>query len=145
MIAECLSEDRIVLKLEAADFNEAVRLLSNRSGASDPSALCRKILEHEKMMTSCLGRGAALPRAQFDGFDHPVIVVGISAAGFKAPSLDRRPVSIVFLHVFPAAADGSKILSQSLRLLGDENFRSELLRVAAPADLIRVVARWEQP
>jgi mannitol/fructose-specific phosphotransferase system IIA component (Ntr-type) len=145
MIAECLSEGRIIPKLEAAEFNEAMHILANSSGAPDPAALYRKALEHEKMMTSCIGRGTALPRAHIDGIDHPVIVVGISAQGLKAPSLDRRPVSIIFLHAFPVAADGSKILSQSLRLLGDENFRAELLRVTVPADLIRIVLRWEQP
>ena len=145
MVAECLDESRILLKLEAADFNEAVRVMSARSGAPDPDALCRKVLEHEKMMTSCIGRGVALPRANIEGKDLPAIVVGVSAQGLKAPSLDRRLVTIIFLHVFPAAADGSKILCQSLRMLGDDNLRSELLRAAAPSDLIRIVSRWEQP
>jgi len=145
MIAECLDESRILLELEAAEFNEAVRIMSVRSGAPDPDKLCRKVFEHEKMMTSCIGRGVALPRANIEGLERPAIVVGLSVQGVKAPSLDRRLVTIIFLHVFPAAADGSKTLSQSLRMLGDDNFRCELLRAAVPSDVIRTVSRWEQP
>jgi len=145
MIAECLSEDRIVLNLDATDFNEAVSILAARSGAPDPAAISRKVLDREKLMTTCLGRGAALPRACANGIERPEIIVGILPRGVNARSFDRRPVFIIFLHVFPPTADGSKILSQSLRLLGDENFRHELIRAASPAELIRIVGRWEQP
>jgi mannitol/fructose-specific phosphotransferase system IIA component (Ntr-type) len=145
MIAEYLAEERVVINLEASEFNDAVRVLTSRSTAPDPDELYRKVIEHEKLMTTCLGRGAALPRAQVAGVNRPEIIVGVLSRGIKGPSFDRRPVSIIFLHVFPLATDGAKILSQSLLLLGDENFRGEVLRAATPYDLIRVVGRWEQP
>jgi len=145
MIAECLAEERVVINLAAAEFNDAVLILSARSSVPDPESLCRKVIEHEKLMTTCLGRGAALPRAHVAGCDRPEIIIGVASRGIKAPSFDRRPVSIIFLHVFPLATDGAKILSQSLRLLGDENFRAEILHAATSSDLIRVVGRWEQP
>lgn len=145
MISECLCEARVVINIDASDFNDAVRFLSTRSSSPDPEALYQKVIEHEKLMTTCLGRGVALPRAHVAGTERPEIIVGVASRGIKAPSIDRRPVSIIFLHVFPLTADGAKILSQSLRLLGDENFREEIRRAATPSDLIRVVDRWEQP
>jgi mannitol/fructose-specific phosphotransferase system IIA component (Ntr-type) len=145
MIAEYISEDKVILNLEAGGYSEALNRMAARSAMSDPEGLVGRILQREKLMTTGLGKGIALPRVNADHAKRPVIIVGISPRGVAIKSIDHRPVSIIFLHIFPAQDNGSKILAQSLRLLGDENFRNELIKAATPEALVRTVAKWEQP
>jgi mannitol/fructose-specific phosphotransferase system IIA component (Ntr-type) len=145
MIAEYISEDKVILSLEAGGYPEALNRLAARSGIPDPEGLVGRILQREKLMTTALGKGIALPRTNADHAKRPAIIVGISPRGVAVKSVDRWPVNVIFLHIFPAQDNGSKILAQSLRLLGDDNFRNELIKVATPDALVRMVAKWEQP
>lgn len=145
MIAEYFSEDKVILNLEAGGYPEALNRLAARGGTPDPEGLVGRILQREKLMTTGLGKGIALPRVNSDYAKRTAIIVGISHRGVALKSIDHRPVNVIFLHIFPAQDNGSKILAQTLRLLGDENFRNELIKAATPEVLVRTVAKWEQP
>lgn len=144
MIRELLSEDRIVIRLAARDLRSAVQVLVDRSSVRRESGIVEAVLERERLMTTGLGKGAALPRIRTDRIPAPEMAIATIPAGLNCGSIDRKPVQIIFLHILPARETGAALLGQSLRLLNDENLRPELIRAATPAELLELIERWER-
>jgi len=144
MILELLSEERIIINLSAKDFRSAIHALVSRSSVRQDHSIIDAIMHREKLMTTGLGKGAALPRIHTDQVRTPEMVIGTSPSGLNCGSIDRKPVQIVFVHIFPASEPGAALLGQSLRLLNDDNLRQELIKAPTPLDILHLIERWER-
>ncbi len=68
--------------------------------AADPSRLLASLLERERMMTTAIGHGVALPhtRKPIAGmFPEPAIVLGVCPAGADFDAIDDQLVNVFFL------------------------------------------------
>ena len=68
--------------------------------AADPSRLLASLLERERMMTTAIGHGIALPhpRKPIAGmFPEPAIVLGVCPAGTDFDAIDDQLVGVFFL------------------------------------------------
>jgi PTS system nitrogen regulatory IIA component len=91
----------------------------------------RKVLrEREKLGTTGIGDGVAIPHGKVENLDDIVLVVGRSLAGVNFDALDHKPCHIFFLVLAPENAAGThlRILAQISRLLKDKEFREVFLQ-----------------
>lgn len=100
---ENLSEKAVVVlktATQAEALPEMVGHLGNGGRVKPPEILSR-LLEREKLGSTAIGHGIAIPHCKFESIQEPVILLGLSRRGIKRWSSDGKPVQAVFLVVTP--------------------------------------------
>lgn len=121
---------------------EMVSLVRKDQSRFDPETLLQVLLEREKLGSTGIGDGIAIPHGKLDGLTQMVVVFGRSRRGIDFEAMDGRPVHLFFLLLAPENAAGMhlKALAKISRMLKDEGFRQRLLEAARPEDICRVIA-----
>ncbi|MEA5113906.1 MAG: PTS sugar transporter subunit IIA [Geobacteraceae bacterium] len=103
--------------------------------------LLNVLLERERLGSTGIGDGLAIPHALLEGMGDPVIIVGRSRAGVPFESLDGMPVHLFMLIIADSASiDGYlKLLARTSRLLKDYSLRKRLMDAADEAALMGIL------
>lgn len=131
--AEFLSRSSIVADLKARDKEEVLREIVGRlaeSGVISDGALALEVLlERERLGSTGIGEGIAIPHGKLPELKNVVAAFGRSAEGVEFESLDGEPVRIVFLLLSPEsnASIHLKALARVSRMLKNRQFRKDLL------------------
>ena len=145
-ISELLNQKLIIADLKAGAKNQALEemvacLAAFRQGIN-PKELYTVLIEREKLGSTGIGNGIAIPHGKLDGLDSICLVFARSPAGIEFDSLDGKPVHLIFLLVAPFNSAGVhlKALARLSRLLKEKNFRDNLFAAADGAELFTIVA-----
>ena len=131
-IIDFLKEGAIIPDLKATDkknvIKELVTLLKDIGEISDQEKIVEIMLEREKLGSTGIGQGIAVPHAKTDQVKQIVVAFGLSQKGVNFESLDEEPVYLIFLVLAPVDATGMhlKLLAKIARLLKDKVFRNSL-------------------
>ena len=98
--------------------------------------------EREKLQSTGVGGGVAIPHGVIDRLDAQIGAVLLCPRGIEFDAIDHEPVTILFAVMGPKKATGEhlKTLARVSRLLRLEDFRARLLAQtsgAAAFDLLR--------
>lgn len=135
-ITEILSRELIVPALTAETKNEVMRevvehlMLSH--GDSVPSTedfVVQALLDRERLGSTGVGEGVAIPHAKIPGLKNLIAAFGRSTKGIQFNAIDNHPVGLVFVLLVPENSAGThlKALARISRLLKKRDFRDELL------------------
>lgn len=133
---------RLVLQLEAderdAALKELVALLDREKKLSDPEAFYQAILERERIVSTGIGMGVALPHAKLPGYSSFFIAIGIHHKGIPWYALDGVAVRLVFLIGGPddKQTEYLQLLSRLTLAIKDEERRKKMLQLSRPEDII---------
>jgi fructose-specific phosphotransferase system IIA component len=110
-------------------IRELARLMESTQGVIDFDLFLEDVFERERLGTTGIGDGIAIPHARTDAVDQLVIALGRSARGVEFESLDGKKVKLLFLMGTPKGSVSHylKILAQLTRLLKEGTFRDKLL------------------
>ncbi len=110
-------------------IRELARLMESTQGVIDFDLFLEDVFERERLGTTGIGDGIAIPHARTDAVDQLVIAIGRSARGVEFESLDGKKVKLLFLMGTPKGSVSHylKILAQLTRLLKEGTFRDKLL------------------
>jgi mannitol/fructose-specific phosphotransferase system IIA component (Ntr-type) len=103
-LSEYLTAENVILlqgrsKQEVLD--ELIRPLAEQSG-QDAGRLAEAVWAREKLMSTGIGHGLAIPHVRIEGLVRPALAVGVRAGGIDDyPSLDDEPVRIVVMILAP--------------------------------------------
>jgi nitrogen PTS system EIIA component len=127
-------------------LEELVGLLAKDGKVKDAKATVDVLLEREKLGSTGIGQGIAIPHAKTDQASDVVAAFGLSRRGVPFDSLDGELVYIVFILVAPptAAALHLKALARISRLLKDKFFRQSLRDVKDPAEILKTIKDEDQ-
>ena len=87
------------------------------------------ILEREKLGSTGIGDGVAIPHGKMKGLSRILCAFGRSKKGIDFDAVDGKPVHIFFLLLAPEDSAGLHIqmLSRISRILRDPSFRKRLI------------------
>lgn len=114
--------DGVWLKLKAAGKKQALQDLAGRAAEAsglDARLVYEALSERERLGSTALGAGVAIPHARFAGLDR----VWVFIASFETPlafdASDERPVDLVVVLLAPqdAGADHLMALARMARIL----------------------------
>src|SRR5439155_20934195 len=102
----------------------------------DPAALVKVLLERERLASTAIGEGVAIPHAKFDAVGQLTAVVGRVREGVDFESIDGKPTFLFFVLVAPQASTGAhlKALARISRLFRDPGFRTRLMQAKDGAE-----------
>jgi nitrogen PTS system EIIA component len=149
-IEDILAEDHVVAALggrtKPAVIDELARVVSSHHPEIDHLRLVMALEDRERLNSTALGEGVAIPHGKLPGLRRVIAAFGRSAGGVDFSSLDGKPTNLFFLLVAPEDSAGAhlKALARISRLLKDESFRRRLMAAADAADLYRAVCEEDR-
>jgi fructose-specific phosphotransferase system IIA component len=150
VLAEMLETSTIKLELEARKKNEAlqemVELLHQAGKIQDQAAALAGLIEREKLTSTGIGSGIAIPHLLTAEAQETVMAFGRKKDGLRFDSVDNQPVTLIFLIVGPKHQEYAhlRLLSRLSRLLHDDSFRQDLLDAGTPDEVLATVRREEE-
>lgn len=148
-LAELLKEDLIVLDFKASSKEDAINMFVEtfaRSGLiEDKQALKNALIEREKLGTTGVGSGIAIPHARTNCVKDLAVAFFRSIDGIDFAAIDNKPVHLIFVLLSPISAGGPylKLLAKISKLLRNEQFRLSLMSIATPKDVIKIIQENE--
>ncbi|MCX8021897.1 MAG: PTS sugar transporter subunit IIA [Syntrophorhabdaceae bacterium] len=95
------------------------------------------VLEREKLGSTGIGEGIAIPHGKYRGINDILCVFGKSKKGVDFDAIDRKPVYMFFLILTPEDAVNQylKTLSRISKMLRDPSFKKRLMELDSPKDI----------
>lgn len=152
-VCDILSRDRVsVASIEGEPVrskSDALRrlsaLLANGQSVISTDEIERVLTERERLQSTGVGGGVAIPHGSIDGLDRLIGAVLLCPASIEFDAIDSAPVSILFAVIGPKRATGEhlKTLARVSRLLRDDHFRAKLLRAPSGPAAFEMLAAEE--
>jgi nitrogen PTS system EIIA component len=110
-------------------LNELSEVVARAHPTMSQPRLAEVLLEREKLGSTAIGEGIAIPHGKLPNLDGVVAAFGRSRDGVDFNSLDGGPTRLFFLLVAPEDSSGAhlKALARVSRLLRNKEFRDRLL------------------
>jgi fructose PTS system EIIBC or EIIC component len=148
-IVDLLSEQVIRTNLQGTSKNDIINAIidvaASQDRVLDKEKVREAIFEREKIMSTGVGAGFAIPHAKSDAVSDIVAAFAVTSQPIDYQSLDDQPVRIVFLLVGRENMVGPhiKLLSRISRLMNNEDFRKRLLDAETPKDVLEIFRKEE--
>jgi PTS system nitrogen regulatory IIA component len=124
---------KLVIFLEVSSRDEAIDRMVDAIYAagqvSDKEIFHRSILEREKIVSTGIGMGVAIPHAKLAGYEDFFIAIGILQKGIDWHAMDGTPVRLIFMIGGPddKQTEYLQLLSSLTLVIKDEERRKALL------------------
>jgi PTS system nitrogen regulatory IIA component len=82
-----------------AVLEEMVNFLKQKNKISREKELYDKLLQREKLGSTAIGEGVAIPHCSTNEIATPILLLGVSRKGVNFESLDGKPTLVFFLVV----------------------------------------------
>ncbi|MCU0660994.1 MAG: PTS sugar transporter subunit IIA [Myxococcota bacterium] len=108
-------------------------LLSSKV-AIDSKIVTRILVERERLATTGIGEGVAIPHGKLDGLEGMVAAIGLSRTGILFDAVDGAPVHIFVALLAPSSGGGDhlKALGRLSKLLKSPEVRARLVAERSP-------------
>jgi mannitol/fructose-specific phosphotransferase system IIA component (Ntr-type) len=129
---------------------ELVSLLAEAGKISDGAdrvdRYVSEVMSREKISSTGIGNGIAIPHILISGVNSIMMAVGRSAKGVPFDSVDGKPAHLLFLIIGPQGQNSEylKILSRLSRYLNDRGFFEALMKVSEPAEALELIKERER-
>ncbi len=151
-LADYLHEEAICMDLESRERDEVIRTLLDRlvAGGLMPGDLVkgvlRAILNRERLGSTAIGRGVAVPHARLEGLERILVAFGYSPDGVEFNALDGEPVRQVFLVIAPkgSADEYVGVMERITRLVQNADFRRFVSRLESADALLELVEEMDK-
>jgi PTS system nitrogen regulatory IIA component len=149
-LPDLLKEKYIELDLKEKEktklIAELVDIVAKPSRIKDGKALCKAILEREKLGSTAIGNGVAIPHVKIEGIKKPLLILGRSPEGVDFDSLDGEKTYLFFMLISPQEEVGLhlKILAKISHLVKDKFIVERLRKVEIKAEIYPIISDFER-
>lgn len=149
-MGDLLRPDRVIAGLRVGDKAQLTTELSRRAAASLQIArqpVEAALIARERLGSTGLGQGFALPHARLDGLDRFFGLFTRLARPIDFEAIDERPVDLVFLLLIPGDAHGEHVaaLAAISRRMRDHAFVQRLRKAGSAAAMYSALTEsWER-
>jgi len=132
-IYEVLDKNCIDHSIQARTKREIIEqiaeLMTKSGKIPDKRALLKALLEREKLCSTGIGEGVAIPHAKCEGMSQMCVALAIAKDGVDFDAIDKKSVNIIFGLSGPPdePEEHIRILSHIARIARSSNFRNALL------------------
>jgi len=111
----------------------------------DSEATLNVLFEREKLGSTGIGEGIAIPHGKITGLDQLIVYFGRSAVGIDFDAMDGKPVHLFFLLIAPENSAGQhlKTLAKISKMLKDGVFRTKLMAAKSKDELYKIIANQD--
>jgi PTS system nitrogen regulatory IIA component len=103
-LADYIKPENVILNLDVSSKTQALQAMSasaSELAAIPADTIVNALLKREKLGSTGIGQGVALPHTRIAGIGRPVAMVARLKQPIDFESIDGKPVDIVFLLLTP--------------------------------------------
>ncbi len=147
--SDFLKPAQVVYDLKAKDKIQAIEelldVLVEQNLIKNKKPILTRIIDRERLESTAIGHGVALPHARVDTGHDIAVVVGKSAAGIDFDSIDGENVHIIILIVWNPSIPGlfNHLFAGLAQFLRNPGFRHRLLEAKNRKELYNVISEIE--
>jgi len=149
-ITDLIKKEFIIEELKSKTKKEVLLELSEvflRGDVTvDCDAMVEVLLDREKLGSTGIGDGIAIPHGKLPGLENLVVSFGKTIEGIDFDSLDGKPVHIFFLLMAPENSAGQhlKALAKISRMLKEKVFRKELMEAKTSDEIYNLINKTDK-
>ncbi|MEK6543641.1 MAG: PTS sugar transporter subunit IIA [Elusimicrobiota bacterium] len=146
-ILDVLKPETILLDVRCTAKNEVISEivghLFNKETDEFKQEITRALYEREKLGSTGIGSGVAVPHAKSARMTNVACALAISKKGIDFEALDKAPVHLFFLLAAPldSHSEHLNILARIVRLLKDRLFRQALREASSIDEVVSLIAQ----
>jgi len=146
-IAEFLKPESIISELSSNTktgvLTELSASLSKTLTSVTPQRLSQVLEEREKVASTGIGEGVAIPHGKLPGITTLSASFGVSRNGIEFDAIDRKPTHLFFALVAPENSAGLhlKALARISRLFKNPSFRASILAAQSASEIYSLIAQ----
>lgn len=148
-ISSILNRSRIITDFSSTAkegvINELLDSLKGDESIIDLEKVREVVLEREKIMSTGIGNGFAIPHGKTNAVKGIVAVFGKLKEPIDFESVDGKPVNLIFLMVGREDAVGEhiKMLSRISRIMNKDEAHSKLLKAETAEEILKIFEEEE--
>jgi len=149
-ILDYLREEWIVADIQGTDKPSVLRELSSLlvkpCQVASSEELLRILLEREKLESTGIGEGVAIPHGRLKKLKTFLVAFGRSLKGVDFDSIDGKPSHVFFLVMAPenSAVNNLKLLGRIVTLLKDASFKRRLMEARSQKELFESISEEDE-
>ena len=122
---------------------EMAKVAVNEAIHEDVEALYDELLDRERLMSTGIGIGIAVPHTRCPETETFTVAIGRSAEGVKYDSLDGQPVHLVILIIAPGndRREYLQLLAKVVMKLKDREFFQKLMDAPTSSDMYDIIVK----
>jgi fructose-specific phosphotransferase system IIA component len=142
-ISDILQEEFVSTRLPGKSkdevLNSLIELLRGSKKIKDLEKVREAIFEREKIMSTGVGKGFAIPHGKTDAVTDIVAAFAVTGEPVDFQSLDGEPVRLLFLLIGRDNMVGPhiKLLSRISRLMNKDEFRKKLIASKSSSEIVQ--------
>ena len=146
-LANILPLEQVLVNVEVTSKKRAfeeVGLLFEASHGLNRSTITDSLFARERLGSTGLGHGVAIPHGRIKGLKEPMAAVFQLAQPVPFDAPDEQPVVLLICLLVPEAATQKhlEILSEIAELLSDSHLREKIKTCDDAPELHRIIATW---
>jgi fructose-specific phosphotransferase system IIA component len=143
-ITSLVNSERIVtLKADSKEnaLKALVKVLAKTTQVSNEKELAKAISDRERILSTGIGYGIAIPHAKIPSVSDFIAAIGISKEGIVFESLDGKPVHLLVMIAGPEGQneDYLRILARFTAVLKSEETRNRIIESRRPEQVIDIL------
>ncbi|HDM77840.1 MAG TPA: PTS sugar transporter subunit IIA [Deltaproteobacteria bacterium] len=149
-ILDILPKEAIVPELKARTKREVLEELSDALIGIQKylkrDELVEVLMERERLGSTGIGEGVAIPHGKLKDIDQLLISFGRSTEGIDFDSMDGKPAHLFFLLVAPENSAGIHLraLAKISRLLRSVDLRQKLFNASSRDEIFEIISQEDQ-
>lgn len=122
-------------------IKELVELIDETHHLKNAQVVLSDILERERIMSTGMQNGIAIPHARTSGVENPTLAIGISSKGIDFQTIDGSPARIIALIASSAGdpAPHMQVLTSLGSILGSDIVREKLLHATSREEVAHIL------
>ena len=128
-------------------LEEAAALLATSIADASQESIYERLLERERLGSTGVGHGVALPHARIEGLDRAFGAFVQLADGVDYDAIDGAQVDLVFALVVPqeATEEHLQLLAKLAALFSDDDLCARLRQSVTPQAVLAVISHPAEP
>jgi len=149
-ICDILKKDKIIPSMKGKTkydlINELVDLFKDDERVIDLEGMRQSVIEREKIMSTGVGKGFAIPHAKSNSVNEIIAAFGKLDEPVDFQALDGQPVNLIFLLVGRENLVGPhiKLLSRISRMMNRDEFRENLAKAQTADEIYELFENEEK-
>ena len=149
-LPEIIEENNIIPELKAKDkkgvLEELAEVISSHEPSIDKGALVKVLVERERLGSTGIGDGVAIPHGKMNGVSRPIISFGRSRQGLDFDSMDGQPAHLFFLLIAPEDSSSVhlQVLAKIAKILKNRDFRKKLMEPGTQKELYQTIVQTDE-
>ncbi|HEY9119706.1 MULTISPECIES: PTS IIA-like nitrogen regulatory protein PtsN [Marinobacter] len=138
-IENILAPDLALCRVQGTSKKRILEFIAEQVNRHDPALdeteIFNNLVSRERLGSTGIGQGIAIPHCRLEGCDHVVGVLITLEEGVAFDAIDNQPVDLLFALIVPkeATSEHLELLSQLAEKFNDRGF-CDLLRQCTDAD-----------